>query len=995
MNLIVSPTSGISSETIFSVSLLSKYLFEYRFNKLYYKYIQNGIEKTVELKDINNSENEIKFKFELLSENLDSLPNPLSIQVFAEVTNLIGNKEVLKNEIKIYTNKLNLDFNVLISSVLNSYNDINNLTAEDKQNLVAILDELNLFNDRIEIGNDQVFSVPVINDEGLLIIEEPVCQKDYCNGNGQCMFIEANQYCYCYEGFAGKRCQFTDRNHELLKNYFKNITNNLIANEVSKPDINKNDTIVLFHNHIKSTQNLLEEIEDLNNYVLILENLIRFKKDSASLANTNNDEFNSSLIMSIINNILSLTEQNLIKTKIDNVEMKLNKRIVNYKKASKANLAKTLIMNNFNNTHIHKNEIANNKTKTKARYLDEINENANENTTDFSLDKIEFSLDINQLNKFSNEINNIKKSIVQFTNQRLNSMNSSEILKISNKNFDIQAKKLSLENLINFNKENLFIQRRLHKNSYFDLVLNGKGLGGFTNKSDIKSINEFKDILTKNLRDNNINLDECFGKINLIYIYNKNPTFNLGFLIANNSLTSSHLIEFFDCNFNKIDFSKLLNGKDTLKITHYLPVITKNKNFINNFNLNPEKYIKIKEKFEEMIPPFFVFQNGTIDRNPDLDYQINTYHNSYSIRLLNEKDSFSAKSISKSGYLIAESKTTGEFFSSIERNKQNKIENNLFFLKYPQIFYNAENYLINRCFYALALLIFSNILLILITLKCKRDLNGNITATKYLYEKEKLTLLNDEAIFRQYFDTNSKNEESILRYNFVGMSFEKNLNNTSKNFTASQNAINSNKILEFSKINLPNNEKRNNINKFNNNNNSDNVEIELHVTKDFENRKHEESKTENKDYTVVQNLGNLDSLEKSEIFKTAENKKNDEEIKRIIGDSLNNKKKAHTFKNKSIKTKREEKDVIPAQEIEREMDINLVANKNQTLCCSGRLRSYLFFVFERNIYSCFGFVVSAFNPRCNHITKVFTLIYLLSGFSALFVGLIKIDFSVI
>jgi len=1010
MNLILSPTAGILSETTFSIYLLSKYISENKFNRLYYKYNINGNENTIEINNINyKSENEIIFKIEIANEKLDSLPNPLRIQVFGEVTNINGKKENLSNEINLYTNKQSLDFNELISSVLNSYEDINNLTAEDKGNLVAILDGLNSFNERIRVDNQKTFSVPIVNDDGYLVYEEPVCPKNYCNGNGECVFIEANEYCYCYEGFAGKRCQFTERNHNLLKNYFKSITNDLIANEVYKSNNNtNNNNIILIHNHIKSTENLLEEIEDLNNYVLILENLLNVNKNSECYSN---NDLNSSLIVSIINNILSLTEQNIIKTKIDNYEMKLNKRIiVNYKKSSQVNLANPFVTNNSNNkhsntnnsthTHTHRNQTRNNKSKTKERYLSKLNDDAEDNITENSFDKFEFSLNDSQLKNFNTEISKIKNSLVQFANEILNSRNSSDVLKFSNDNFDIQAYKISLDNIINFNLQNLFVDRKIRKNSYFDLVFEAEGLSEIANnRYDTKAINEFKNKLIEKLNWNNIDLDKCLGKINLIYIYNKNPSFNLGFSITNNSLTSSHIIEFFDCNLNKIDFSKLLDQNQFLKVTHYLPVITKNKEFINNFNLNPEKYLVYQENFEEIISPLFVFPNGTIDRNPDLDYQIKKYHSNYLVRFLNEKYSYRAKSISKSGYLIANTKTTGEFFSTIEPSKATRLDSNIFFLKYPQIFTSKENYINNKCLFALVLLFCLNLLLVFFSSIFTKAFERNYTGANGYFEKEKSTMLNDEAIFRQYFvDMDSKSEEiSILRYNSLAISLDKNLNDTSKDCTDSQNVNNnSNKAFEQSKISMPNISIRNNVN--NKNHDSENQQIELNITNDLENTNNlKEVKTQEINYTVVKNLANLDLLDNTDKASTVVNKKNNEEVNRIIADDSVENKKAYTFKNKSIKLKMEGKNMNPPAEVleNNEFGSNVISKNNQNRCCSARLRTFLFFVFQRNIYSSFAFVVSVFNPRRNHITKVFTLVYLLSSFTAFFVGLSGINFNVI
>jgi len=961
MNLIVSPSSGIISQTIFTISLLPNYISQNENVKYYYKYKYKGIEKTV---NIQNSGSNNGLQFNISFDSSEQISNPVTIKVYADIINLSGNQETLENEILLFTSKNNLDFNKLIESILNSYDNINNLTNQDKNNLVKILNDLNSFNEIIKIKNEDLYSKPIMKENGLLIYEEDLCPENFCNNNGECVLIETTNYCYCYDGFGGKRCQFNERNYHLLKNYFKNFKNILISQNLNE---NMNQSIISLHDHIESTKSFLEEIDDLNKYVLLLENLIKtnFREEKS-------DDLNSSLILSIINNLLSMTEQNIIKTKIDNYESKLNKKlVVSYKKSNNKQPQNPYSSHNHNSTRHRKLEQSNN--------------------TKINISASEFYLLDDQLSKFNLEIQNITNSIIQLTNKVLKNQYENETLKISNSNFDILAKLINLDDLIEFKKEKIFIERMIEKKSYFDLEFYSKKYGKIGN-STIKEIkNELKVRMLEISKHNNIDLEKCTGKINMIYIYNKNPIFNLKYSIANNSITSSHLIEFFDCDFNKIELSKIIDQEDKFEITHYLPIISKNKNFIDNYNLNPENYLKLKNEFSEYYLPLFIFPNGTIDKTPNEDYQINKYNTKYIIRLVNSYDVSFAKSITNSGYLIAQSKETGEFFTSIEKKKPNKKANNLYFLNYPEIFLDANNYIYNRCFYVLILILVGNLILLVFTLFFKKVLNRGMLDVKEIFAKEKINLLNDETIFRQYFKSSIKTKDIIFRYECSGISLDKNiLSNSSKNFTEVNNS--GGKIFEASKINLSNNAKIDN-------NISQQVEIELHVSSQLENTKPKELNSEKNNYRVIKNIGNLNcsSIDNSEKDKCKEYKKNEEEVKIQNADNknINNFNKSATHRNNTIKQIREHKNIVSVEEIDKELGINVINNNEDSKrCFTGKFRAFIFFILKRNLYCNFILNVSAFNPKYKYITKIFTLIYLLSGFSALFIGFSDIDFRV-
>jgi len=976
MNLIISPNSGIISETIFTVTVLRDYVSSISLDKFYYTYYLN--EKKYTEKIVNNSSNNlITFKINIDFINKDEIPNPLLMEIYGEVINSSGKKEILSNQINLYISKISHNFNELVESILRSYDNTEKLTASDKENLSSVLDHINHYNELFGIKSNEAYSSPVMNEKGLLTYEEKDCPVNFCNGNGECIFLETNNYCYCNNGYAGKRCQFTEKNHNLLKNYFKTLTHSLLSEKSHK----KENIIVNVHNHLKSSQNLLDEIEDLNNYVILLENIITEKKTKNSF-----DDEKSNLIMNILNNILSMTEQNIIKSKIDNYEKKTQKRlIVNFKKIKNEKQ-----MKNDGSNHRYLNSLNDLITKTnKFRYLSSgnfttenqiDNKENNENKLDY-----EFFLDAYQKENFKNEIANIKKNIIILGNQILNSNNSNSTMKLSNDNFDVFAFKITLDDIIDFKTEQFFIERMLKKNSYFDISFTTEKEGNIKNCTDKDIKAKLKEILSKNLISNKFNIENCSGNLNLIYLYNKNPSFNLEYSIVNNSLTSSHTIKLFDCKGNEIKISDLTNTQKSIniKIEHFLPILTKNKDFIDVFNRNPYDFLTINNEFSNTFTPLYISANGTIDKNPDMNYQINKYHKNFKIRILNSVEKLDARSISKSGYLIGESNSFGEFFSSIEANKPNQAEGNLFFLRYPNIFFNSENYLNNRCFQVLIILFLLNIILVSFSLIFKKLRNKDSKELKELYEKEKILVSSDENIFGQYFNKDLSVQQNISRYQFSGISFDKiNLDNNADKTFVNKN-IASDKILNDSKNDSSKKKENDMIN----------VEIELHVSAEgnLEANKMEIINEEN-NYRVIQHTANVNTTalnyQKTKLMdeKTVIVDKSD------IADKEKEKIPYNMNKDNEDARKKDDENNDPSNQATKELEIKEINNSSS--CFTGRLRAFLIFAFKRNIYSNSIFMNSVFAPRFKHITKVFTLVYLLCNTTAILTGLSDIDLKV-
>ena len=71
---------------------------------------------------------------------------------------------------------------------------------------------------------------PTLQGDAILM-EDPTCVTEYCNGNGDCGNVDEFIYCHCYEGWIGKYCQIrkeaSDKLTDLIRNLFYEIRNNL------------------------------------------------------------------------------------------------------------------------------------------------------------------------------------------------------------------------------------------------------------------------------------------------------------------------------------------------------------------------------------------------------------------------------------------------------------------------------------------------------------------------------------------------------------------------------------------------------------------------------------------------------------------------------------------------------------------------------------------------------------------------------------------------
>ena len=464
------------------------------------------------------------------------------------------------------------------------------------------------------------------------------------------------------------------------------------------------------------------------------------------------------------------------------------------------------------------------------------------------------------------------------------------------------------------------------------------------------------------------------------------------------------MVELYDCNLNNINLENFnqLNTENKIEIIHYLPIITKNKDFIKKYNSNPQKYLNIQEnqslETKKTYPPFHIFPNGTIDKNPDLIYQLNTYNKDYTINIISlpiseimnestvsKSNIFKARNLSKNGYVVAVSSNTGEFSSFANVDKFDGLENNMFFLKYPQILQNGENYKENKCFYILLSIFIINLLSV-IGLIISKIRNEKYLNTKEWYENERTLILNDEKIFNFDFKTkfNFSNQVNLTRYSVYD--FNSNFNdqiektpekNNSKIFPVNNTLINNTSVSKCMSVIKPKM-----MNKTSNPiapKALDNIEIELHVSQEIRERNNLNSDN----YQMVINMFNLELQEENETRKNGSNEKILEENKNQIlyEEEKENKKELNKLQKSTINNLQTE--VLAITDFDTKSESFL-----------KKLKSFVHFSFRRNIYANLFVLSSPFNPRYKFITKIFTLIYLIVGFSCIFYSNSGIDFNV-
>eukprot|EP00340_Litonotus_pictus_P013195 CAMPEP_0170537882 /NCGR_PEP_ID=MMETSP0209-20121228/102982_1 /TAXON_ID=665100 ORGANISM="Litonotus pictus, Strain P1" /NCGR_SAMPLE_ID=MMETSP0209 /ASSEMBLY_ACC=CAM_ASM_000301 /LENGTH=861 /DNA_ID=CAMNT_0010839471 /DNA_START=918 /DNA_END=3500 /DNA_ORIENTATION=+ len=67
-------------------------------------------------------------------------------------------------------------------------------------------------------------------DNTQFVVEDPICIKDFCNGNGDCVIIDVLMLCNCNSGFIGIRCQVEKESYTSLNKAYNELYDEVVSN---------------------------------------------------------------------------------------------------------------------------------------------------------------------------------------------------------------------------------------------------------------------------------------------------------------------------------------------------------------------------------------------------------------------------------------------------------------------------------------------------------------------------------------------------------------------------------------------------------------------------------------------------------------------------------------------------------------------------------------------------------------------------------------------
>lgn len=591
--------------------------------------------------------------------------------------------------------------------------------------------------------------------------------------------------------------------------------NKKIMNAIEKKDSNS-ITPSLLNNIGKQIENgikVFESVAELTKFKKILNTLLdpstAFSGNSAS-GNSISEKVaqNSNMFVNSINNLLDFNTQQIGKTQINN-NQEYNKRISS--NAANSILNNIEIQNNLNgdtdadkrvilienknydkyNAEAHKNIIyksfiqldakknaRNKKTVNNDSYrtnynifsnnytINSLSENprllqasnssnlantskANDYYLLDELQKIEFFTNYNDLKKL---IISLSQNIVKgFINKKSSSANktstnstnitdpstswmNSKLLDYyqSNLNFDLFIKQISDINS-EAKIETLFESRIKNKQSYVDAY---DCMKNYMNKSHNSISNLINDTLSKT-------------DIFILYVIFKNPIFIIDQQKSNNSLSLSYYFALLNSKGEFIDISSSCNAD----IIHYIPLQTKNSDFISKYRLFPKKYYldyyntdsnvnnitRINHSLKKKYDKYKIFSDGSVDRNSSINYQLNKYYTQYRVNLfyLNANATISnniyindnteanyVKTFNDNDYIVTYTRMIGEISIFAEYNPPIEYTGNSFYL-FNNILFTKDNLANNTLFKILLIFICLNyffvIFLLLHSWLCKSE----------------------------------------------------------------------------------------------------------------------------------------------------------------------------------------------------------------------------------------------------------------------------------
>lgn len=556
-----------------------------------------------------------------------------------------------------------------------------------------------------------------------------------CNGRGVCYTVEVMTYCSCNKGFTGRYCQLTEENYKTLVEYQSKlssiITYNLINNtNFEKPNAVTEKDIEAINLGFNTDLQNFQNYTDMSKYINTMDALVKNSNQGnmQKVLTKNREE-----VMDIPSKMLGYLQTSVYKTKYDNLKNSIiasgnytdpeGKYTVKFLNQTITPVNSNITLNN-NSTN---NSTGGNRRRklTRKDFKRNLQQTQNLTTPDFVITINDPSI----LTLTPEQNADYKKSYEQIYSQ-FEGLTKTFI----NGSLGNPIKMNKVNTMYNYTLDHFYLSelQSLDFNNYFaDRIRNGESY------FDAKAC----------LIENSAKLrTEDYNYFYIAFYFDQTPFFNFNRDLLDRSLSLNSFISVFDANSYEIR----LDCKVPIK--HYIGLYPQNQDFVNKFNLYPEKYQSsdpIYQSKEYM--PYFIFPNGTIDHTNPLNVQKDMYYRQYLINVTdynnpNPKDTENFKNIIGNNYILAEAKKTGNvaafgYFDGLT----GQMGNNYYF-KYNQIFQCGPNYSNNMCFIFLICFLAFNIPLLILII-CLRNMYRNFNSLNEWCNREEKIMEKDSAIF--------------------------------------------------------------------------------------------------------------------------------------------------------------------------------------------------------------------------------------------------------
>ena len=230
-NLTVSPYVGLYRTTFFVLKCTNWTDTTSPTNKLQYRFFAKEVNTNnrVLLRDW-SLENEISQNFSVVYYQQDYSDIDITCEIRDELNATTGKKNTIRVAKSLSGGIYNLE------DAIDSYLSTEQEKSDDKYDVLLYHRSQFLLSLSVDPYKTvyptllQTQYEPTLQGDAILM-EDPTCVEEYCNGKGDCVLVDEFIYCNCEEGWIGKYCQIDKRGSEKLSNLirtlFYDIRNNL------------------------------------------------------------------------------------------------------------------------------------------------------------------------------------------------------------------------------------------------------------------------------------------------------------------------------------------------------------------------------------------------------------------------------------------------------------------------------------------------------------------------------------------------------------------------------------------------------------------------------------------------------------------------------------------------------------------------------------------------------------------------------------------------